>query len=84
MSSASRTRPVRRWLAIAQPTMRRLKAFRPTDEEPVDVVQVLKEAKAEVLVCYMPVGPRRRHSAIGYLSPIDHERSKLPPARPSP
>ena len=28
--------------------------------------------------------PRRRHSAIGYLSPIDYERSKLPPARPSP
>ncbi len=31
-------------------------AFRPSDEEPVDVVQVLKDAKAEVLVCYMPVG----------------------------
>ncbi len=28
--------------------------------------------------------PRRRHSAIGYLSPINYERSKLPPARPSP
>ncbi len=28
--------------------------------------------------------PRRRHSAIGYLSPIDYERSKLPPARLSP
>ncbi len=28
--------------------------------------------------------PRRRHSAIGYLSPIDYERSELPPARPSP
>lgn len=24
--------------------------------------------------------PRRRHSAIGYLSPLDYERSKLPPA----
>ena len=31
-------------------------AFRPSDEEPVDVVQVLRDAKAEVLVCYMPVG----------------------------
>ncbi len=31
-------------------------AFRPSGEEPVDVVQVLKDAKAEVLVCYMPVG----------------------------
>ncbi len=31
-------------------------AFRPSDEEPVDVVQTLKDAKAEVLICYMPVG----------------------------
>jgi putative transposase len=28
--------------------------------------------------------PHRRHSAIGYLSPIDYERNQLPPARPSP
>ena len=28
--------------------------------------------------------PRRRHSAIGYLSPLDYERNKLPPARPNP
>ena len=28
--------------------------------------------------------PRRRHSAIGYLSPVNYERSTLPPARPSP
>ena len=28
--------------------------------------------------------PRRRHSAIDYLSPIDYERNQLPPARPSP
>ena len=27
---------------------------------------------------------RRRHSAIGYLSPLDYERSLLPPAHPSP
>jgi len=31
-------------------------AFRPSDEEPVDVVQVLRDSGAEVLVCYMPVG----------------------------
>ncbi len=31
-------------------------AFRPSDEDPVDVVQTLKDAKAEILVCYMPVG----------------------------
>jgi myo-inositol-1-phosphate synthase len=31
-------------------------AFRPSDEEPVDVVQTLKDAKAEILVCYKPVG----------------------------
>ena len=31
-------------------------AFRPSDKEPVDIVETLKDAKAEVLVCYMPVG----------------------------
>ena len=31
-------------------------AFRPSAPEPVNVVQVLKDANAEVLVCYMPVG----------------------------
>jgi len=31
-------------------------AFRPADAEPVDVVAVLREAGAEILVCYMPVG----------------------------
>jgi myo-inositol-1-phosphate synthase len=31
-------------------------AFRPSDEEPVDVVQILKDAEAEVLVSYIPVG----------------------------
>ena len=34
-------------------------AFRPSDEDPVDVVQTLREAKAEVLVCYMPVGSEK-------------------------
>ncbi|MCZ6607904.1 MAG: inositol-3-phosphate synthase, partial [Alphaproteobacteria bacterium] len=40
-------------------------AFRPSDEEPIGVVQVLKEAQAEVLVCYMPVGSEEagRHYA---------------------
>jgi putative transposase len=28
--------------------------------------------------------PRRRHSSIGYLSPINYERNHLPPARPNP
>lgn len=28
--------------------------------------------------------PRRRHSSIGYLSPINYERNQLPPARPNP
>ena len=28
--------------------------------------------------------PRRRHSAIGYLSPMDYERNQLPPPRPCP
>ena len=27
--------------------------------------------------------PRRRHSAIEYLSPVNYERSQLPPARPN-
>jgi myo-inositol-1-phosphate synthase len=40
-------------------------AFRPSDEEPVDVVQTLKDTMAEVLVCYMPVGSEEagRHYA---------------------
>ena len=40
-------------------------AFRPSDEKPVDVVKVLKDAEAEVLVCYMPVGSEKagRHYA---------------------
>ncbi len=40
-------------------------AFRPADEEPVDVAGVLKEAGAEVLVCYLPVGSEQavRHYA---------------------
>ncbi len=40
-------------------------AFRVADEEPVDVAAILKEAGAEVLVCYLPVGSEKavRHYA---------------------
>ena len=40
-------------------------AFRPADVEPVDVVKVLKETRAEVLICYLPVGSEKavRHYA---------------------
>ncbi len=40
-------------------------AFRPADAEPVDVAQALEEAKAEVLICYLPVGSEQavRHYA---------------------
>ena len=40
-------------------------AFRPSDHVPVDVTQTLKDAEAEVLVCYMPVGSEKavRHYA---------------------
>ena len=31
-------------------------AFRPADDPPVDVAAVLREARAEVLLCYLPVG----------------------------
>jgi myo-inositol-1-phosphate synthase len=31
-------------------------AFRPADIGPVDIVDALRESKAEVLVCYLPVG----------------------------
>ncbi|MHC4611027.1 MAG: inositol-3-phosphate synthase, partial [Planctomycetota bacterium] len=32
------------------------RAFRVADESPCDVVRVLRESRADVLVCYMPVG----------------------------
>ncbi len=40
-------------------------AFRPADEEPVDVARVLRESGAEILVCYLPVGSEQavRHYA---------------------
>jgi myo-inositol-1-phosphate synthase len=40
-------------------------AFRPADEEPADIVDVLRDSGAEVLVCYLPVGSEEavRHYA---------------------
>ncbi len=40
-------------------------AFRPADEEPVDVAEALEEARAEILICYLPVGSEEavRHYA---------------------
>ncbi len=35
------------------------RSFRVADAEPVDVAQVLRDTKAEVLVCYLPVGSER-------------------------
>ena len=32
------------------------RAFRPADRDPVDVVRVLRESAADVLICYLPVG----------------------------
>ncbi|TVQ78511.1 MAG: inositol-3-phosphate synthase [Bradymonadales bacterium] len=32
------------------------RAFRLSSEQPVDVVQALKDSRAEVLICYLPVG----------------------------
>ncbi|MFQ5774616.1 MAG: inositol-3-phosphate synthase [Kiloniellaceae bacterium] len=40
-------------------------SFRPADDAPVDVSQVLRDSGAEVLICYLPVGSERavRHYA---------------------
>ena len=40
-------------------------AFRPADDEPVDIAQSLEESGAKVLVCYLPVGSEQavRHYA---------------------
>jgi myo-inositol-1-phosphate synthase len=40
-------------------------AFRPAQEDPVDVGRALKDARVEILVCYMPVGSEQavRHYA---------------------
>jgi len=35
------------------------RAFRIADEKPVDIVKLLKDTKAEVLVCYLPVGSEK-------------------------
>lgn len=41
------------------------KAFRPADDEPCDVAAVLRDTRADVLICYMPVGSEQaaRHYA---------------------
>ncbi len=40
-------------------------AFRPAEDEPVDVARTLQESRAEVLICYLPVGSEQavRHYA---------------------
>ena len=40
-------------------------AFRPAEDEPVDVAWTLQESRAEVLICYLPVGSEQavRHYA---------------------
>jgi myo-inositol-1-phosphate synthase len=35
------------------------RAFRPSDAQPVDVAQVLRDTKANVLICYLPVGSEK-------------------------
>ena len=44
-------------------------AFRPADDPPVDVAAVLRESRAEVLICYLPVGSEQavRHYALACL-----------------
>ncbi|MEJ2120856.1 MAG: inositol-3-phosphate synthase [Alphaproteobacteria bacterium] len=34
-------------------------AFRPSDDHPVDVAEVLRQSDADILVCYMPVGAEK-------------------------
>lgn len=56
--------------------------------ELLDLRKFRTKAEARVAVFEFIEGwynPRRRHSAIGYLSPLQYERrQQLPPARPSP
>ena len=55
--------------------------------ELIDRQRFRSQAEARMAVFEFIEGwynPRRRHSAIGYLSPINYERNQLPPARPSP
>jgi putative transposase len=54
--------------------------------ELLDRTQFRSHAEARMAIFQFIEGwynPRRRHSAIGYLSPVEYERSKLPPARPN-
>ena len=54
--------------------------------ELIEQSQFRSQAEARMAVFEFIEGwynPRRRHSAIGYLSPIEFERNQLPPARPN-
>ena len=52
---------------------------------PAGAVKVYAEARMAVFEFIEGwYNPRRRHSAIGYLSPVNYERSQLPPAHPNP
>ena len=55
--------------------------------ELIDTTRFRSHAEARMAVFEFIEGwynPRRRHSSIGYLSPINYERNRLPPARPNP
>ena len=60
--------------------------FATLDCELLDRHRFRSQAEARIAVFDVTEGwynPRRRHLAIGYLSPVDYERSKLPLAYPS-
>ena len=55
--------------------------------ELIDRQRFRSQAEARMAVFEFIEGwynPRRRHSGLGYLSPMKYERNQLPPARPSP
>lgn len=55
--------------------------------ELIDSTRFHSQAEARMAIFEFIEGwynPRRRHSSIGYLSPVNYERSLIPPARPSP
>jgi myo-inositol-1-phosphate synthase len=40
-------------------------AFRPADAQPVEIAKALKESRAEVLICYLPVGSEQAEEPLG-------------------